>query len=481
MPVPDDGNCFYHSLATYVRMLQVPRLRDMSIGDFRRVTTEYMEENIGDIIGKVADKPSNNRPLKESEWTLNFIKKRERLTKALNKFENSGDIESFLRKFNNANTNENLEGKTSRILDLITIYKNGDPAIEKKPGNINGLRSAFKTIKSNYNTSGPDIEEKISRVLGEIAKLKKDGAWASELGDLVPQYAAQNLNITLHIYDWRWQEGVINKITAYECVSAGPAGGAGAASGAPVDCITVNVLRVNDRHFELIFPIAQFKGAAKAIGGREFALMSKYNAENSFEELLPELKRITKSTKAEYTTRFNGHLANAELGLEYINQASTNADANASLIAECRAIAEASIAHIKGFIAKLNPAGRSAPATTRKKGTSPPRNTRSTGVNSVNRNVKKLIKELEGASLSNSSGSSSSGTTSALRRSRRLAKLSTLPRRAPTPPKSRETRRKPNNSAKFTVMTNALTSVGVNVTNLTKKQIQNKYSEFFEN
>lgn len=498
MPVPDDGNCFYHSLATYLRMLQVPGLRDMSIGDLRRVTTEYMEAHIDELVGLTGEKSSNYNALNEEYWTINPQKKRLRLKDEIAKIRKSGVItKKNLNKFTNDPSNKNgervnLERKEGRIIGLL---------------DTNSAYDAFKTSQSNYNKTVFNPKKKGDRILREINKLKKDGVWASELGDFVPVFAARNLNITLHIHDWRWEDRVINTITVNECEQGGPAGGAGAAAGAPRECITVNVLRVNDGHFEVIFPTVQFKGTAKAIGGRELALMSKYDAEKTFELVAPTMKRmkIATSAKDEYTAQFVMYLSNAERGLEYINEASTNAGANASQIAECRAIAEASIAQIRGFISRFESVGSSAPV--KKKGASSP--ARKKGAtrrkNSVNKNVEKLTKQLESAKLSssssdssNSSGSSSSGITSARRRSTRIAeaksKPSTLGKRPPTPPKKTSgtykkstlthpagSVTKKNNSAKYRAMSNQLISVGVNITGFTKKQIQDKYSEFFEN
>jgi hypothetical protein len=200
--------------------------------------------------------------------------------------------------------------------------------------------------------------------------------------------------------------------------------------------------------------------------------------------------KIAKSEKAEYTAQFVMYLSNAERGLEYINEASANAGANASQIAECRAIAEASIAQIREFISRFESVGSSAPA--KKKGALLP--ARKKGA------TRRKNAELSSSSsdLSNSSGSSSSGKTSARRRSTRIAKakskLSTLGKRSPTPPKKPSgtykkstlthpagSETKKNNSAKYSAMSNQLISVGVNINGFTNKQIQEKYSELFEN
>lgn len=86
---------------------------------------------------------------------------------------------------------------------------------------------------------------KLAYVKKGIEKLRKANVYDTEFGDVVPQEAPNAFNIKLIIHDWSWSE------KRFRPVEAVPESG-----GSPL--YTVNVLRINGNHFDLLFPKADF-------------------------------------------------------------------------------------------------------------------------------------------------------------------------------------------------------------------------------
>jgi hypothetical protein len=392
MPIPNDGNCFYHSLATYVRMANTPVLREKTVAEMREETVDYMMENAEEIASFIGEK------------------------------------------------------------------------------------------RANYNKNGFNPDKKLARVVREIEKLRADGVWASELGDIVPLFVARKYNIGLTIYDWKWRTAELIPLVIHECAPApaGPAGGAGAPVPVAKPCITVNVLRVNDGHYELIFPIREFKGQAKAVGARELARLAKYDAERTFNDIKDE-KHASTSVIHEFIGELREFLDHTERSAGFIkeilrDEAMNNNEsrATADLLPE---ILEAG-AHIGKLIKQLQARLEKGPSTRSKKA-------------SNNSNVEAIATQLAKLAVGppKPSGTRSSNR---LRAKAKATTTTTTTRKAPVVEsgkagskakpkgkthKSKNTRAPaPNNNMNSNIMRAMLESRGINTTNMNNNNVKILYT-----
>jgi hypothetical protein len=212
MPAPNDGNCFYHSLATYLRMLQVDGLRDKSIQELREETVNYMLANAVEIDMATGDIPANhNNNIPKEEWVFERVLLSKRLDDILKEVINRpATLSKHINKFRNVNANrENTNesatpvrtsrrttvrkntGKIARIRAMIEQYK--------KDKKTDPLKEELIIQNSNYNKTRLNPKRKLDRVKAEIEKLRINGVWSSEMGDSVPSYAARKYNIKLKI------------------------------------------------------------------------------------------------------------------------------------------------------------------------------------------------------------------------------------------------------------------------------------------
>ena len=120
-----------------------------------------------------------------------------------------------------------------------------------------------KMLEDIGNVS-PYFTENDLNIFEQIENLREDGAWNSEAGDIVTQYAAKALNMRIKIYDVKAPVKAKlvklsrNNITGEEIFRNIPA--------QPMKIIsysfepdtylgiTINMLRVSDGHFELLYP-----------------------------------------------------------------------------------------------------------------------------------------------------------------------------------------------------------------------------------
>jgi hypothetical protein len=98
--------------------------------------------------------------------------------------------------------------------------------------NLSDLQPFFVDENGNFLTK--------KEVIAEIKILGKDGVWDRNGGDIVIQYAAKALNITIEVYDVHEQDpdNIINKLSFTVTDSD----------------IIVKMLRVDDSHYQLLWP-----------------------------------------------------------------------------------------------------------------------------------------------------------------------------------------------------------------------------------
>lgn len=238
LPVPSDGNCFYHSILSHFRMARVPGLEDETIASLRRQNVDYMLDHIHDIIPFVIEKNSN---------------------------------------IVNGEVNE---------------------------------------------------ERKLARVRNDIEKMRADGAWASEIGDMISMNIAKNLHIKLIIHDWKWAEGRFDTIVIdpADYGNVAPLGGAGG-NHANAIRTTVHLLRINDGHYELLYSLDDFNGYAKAKWAEESARMAYEDAITTF-EIYMNKKTMTRSSFESYMRILERRLDTIESNESELYAENVNNDMN---------------------------------------------------------------------------------------------------------------------------------------------------------
>lgn len=98
------------------------------------------------------------------------------------------------------------------------------------------------------NNDYPSAAAKKADIKREILKLEKDGVWDSPISDHVPLMAAETFDLHIHLYNWDW---ATMRFTVYDINPTG--------SG------EINIVRLNDNHFELFFPKGDFTNNAQAV------------------------------------------------------------------------------------------------------------------------------------------------------------------------------------------------------------------------
>ncbi len=148
--------------------------------------------------------------------------------------------------------NEHLEIRKKVVNEMIKNYEDIEPYIsEKENNNIELINN------NNFKKKASDCNK-----IKEIKKLLRDGIWSSDTADIVIQYAAKALNMTLKIYDFkdatkekRAYNKKINGVQTYRTVPAEPAKFVCYTLPPNIDQgITINMLRVSNSHFELLYP-----------------------------------------------------------------------------------------------------------------------------------------------------------------------------------------------------------------------------------
>lgn len=139
--------------------------------------------------------------------------------------------------------------------------------VDKMEEDIDIVKNALLINTSNIPHNATNIERATledRKYRAALQNLRKDGVWASDNADLVSQYAAKALNLTVKIYDRkaatkahrRLMSIFPNGSRAYEDVPAAPA---------KIICYTFNpevgdgvgtvhMFRVGDSHYKLLYP-----------------------------------------------------------------------------------------------------------------------------------------------------------------------------------------------------------------------------------
>ena len=147
----------------------------------------------------------------------------------------------------------------------------------------------FGVFFLNNNFSSPAVKK--SYITREIKKLEKDGVWDSPLSDHIPRMAAEAFDLHIHLYNWNWatKDFIIYDIN-------------------PAGSNEINILRINDNHFELFLPKEDFTN----------------NARKAW-ELIEEVDRIEANTadaelRANYEKRIGREINNNEFtGMKLLN------------------------------------------------------------------------------------------------------------------------------------------------------------------
>jgi hypothetical protein len=119
-------------------------------------------------------------------------------------------------------------------------------------GMLSRVDDLLPFVAREYKVKSAALVERYKRayVTTEIKKLLKKGVYNTDLGDIVPQYAAQAFNIRLSIYNWNWTSRTLTLFDIQE-LGTGTAGTAGAAAKPHVFLV-----RLNENHYDLLQPAA---------------------------------------------------------------------------------------------------------------------------------------------------------------------------------------------------------------------------------
>jgi hypothetical protein len=107
-------------------------------------------------------------------------------------------------------------------------------------------------VAREYKVKSAKQVERFKRayVTTEIKKLLKAGIYNTDLGDIVPQYAAQAFDARLSIYNWNWTTATFTLFDIQEV------SGAGAGAGGAAATKHVHLVRLNENHYDLLLPLA---------------------------------------------------------------------------------------------------------------------------------------------------------------------------------------------------------------------------------
>ena len=141
--------------------------------------------------------------------------------------------------------NYHLEIRKKVVNEMIKNYEEIKPYIIEKENTIIELIN-----NNNFKQKARECNK-----IKEIKKLLHDGVWSSDTADIVTQYSAKALNMTFKIYDFK--DAKSSKKVRNQTIPAEPA--KFICYTLPPDVnegMTINMLRVGDGHYELLFPVA---------------------------------------------------------------------------------------------------------------------------------------------------------------------------------------------------------------------------------
>jgi hypothetical protein len=117
-------------------------------------------------------------------------------------------------------------------------------------------------LQENLDNVGPYFTNSNVDILEQLNDLRKDGEWDSDAGDIVTQYAAKALKLNIKIYDFKAPEKAKKVLLSkkdgkdvYNIIPAQPRKIVSYTFESGLDNdVTVNMIRVGDGHFELLYP-----------------------------------------------------------------------------------------------------------------------------------------------------------------------------------------------------------------------------------
>lgn len=127
--------------------------------------------------------------------------------------------------------------------------------------------------RNNNNNNNLKTAKHLQKVSNALMNMRSNKQWAGEGGDYMPLLLSYYTGLNLIIYNWSWNEpfeGSFIKLL----IDINP--------GAP----TVNILRINDNHFDLLIPITNVNNETNA----KYDFLRKYSGK-------PLPKSKNKSTK----------------------------------------------------------------------------------------------------------------------------------------------------------------------------------------
>ena len=225
--VPSDGNCYFHALAQYFKLIH--NEGNHNYREIRKTVVDYMKHNIITVKGAIAINTTNQ----------------------------NNRMELYLMKLSDIHSDWALNDMTYELMyDIIDKWPS-DPDIKK----------------TDKKAVQPYLEKLMVKYLKLIEDLYADKVWASDVADLISQCAAKALNIKIKIYDIKapvdakkiYLRREKNGTKLYANVEAQPR---------KVMCYTfepeyesdktVYLLRINDGHYELLYPKDRNNGALAA-------------------------------------------------------------------------------------------------------------------------------------------------------------------------------------------------------------------------
>jgi hypothetical protein len=151
-----------------------------------------------------------------------------------------------------------LTNNTQYPKDHLRIRKMVVDALED---NIQEVSAYLPINNSNINQSSNNYNSLVLvKQLEALDRLRQDSVWNSDTADLVIQYASRALNMTINIYDFkaatRARKGQPAQPAQFIRYIIRPFG---------ISRITINMLRVDNNHFNLLLPVANVAPAVSAI------------------------------------------------------------------------------------------------------------------------------------------------------------------------------------------------------------------------
>jgi hypothetical protein len=99
------------------------------------------------------------------------------------------------------------------------------------------------------NNDYPSPAAKKKDIENEISKLEDEGVWDSPISDHVPLMVAEKFNLHMKLWNWSWATRKFE--TVYDINPGGR--------------YNINIVRLNDNHFELMFPKESFTNNTKKL------------------------------------------------------------------------------------------------------------------------------------------------------------------------------------------------------------------------